>query len=1126
MKGDFSRDRFEARKRYSSVRMQQGRVHLDSDWNEQADIQAYIQNTSTKDKICCCGVPRGSAGFQINLIESDTELSISPGRIYVNGILCEFPSTALRISSLIDGTSPASDRVELPSLVVDGREFEAEEWVEIFADGKVPKQYKITSVDTEASELELWDLDINDWPIDNDPQLRRVATYLSQPDYPHLDPIAESEEVPISGRRLAYLDVWQRHISWVEDDELLEPALNGVDTTTRTKTIWQVKLLSDTVDEDSTCSDFDCDKLRQQFALKGRLAARSKPTEETTDPCTLTAKAGYSGLENQLYRVEIHVRMEEGSPVAYFKWSRDNGSIVARWTGQPDPNNLYKLTVSSTGRDHVLGFRKNDWVELTDDTRELRGEPGVMTRIDSVDNHTIVLNEASIKLPDDSDAVLAVLDLIYSSPNPKIRRWDSDGLISIDENLPPDSGFRWLELENGVEISFEKDGEYFRAGDATSFDRTGDYWLIPARTITGDVIWPVVENGNEDPLFKESRGIKHDYCSLALIDFGTVPEDNPQVYDCRPTFPKLTQLTNHIFHVGGNGQEVMPNLGGSLVSLPESIRVGVSQGTLPLKGRKIRFEVTDGSGELDGSSGPQTVLTDADGVAVCNWSVDSVNPTQWVEATLIDDFDQPLCALIHFHANLSMAREVRYDPAACSNLTGQITVQEAIDTLCQIQGGGCATAVAPGVDLATALNNAQPEDEIHLCLMPGIHEISSSINVGVNPSIKIIGAGHTSVVRLSGADVELNMHAQQLRLQDIKFDFVGASEKMVLAGESIITGCVFERNIGSDTSPPLLLVQPAGSALWMNTLRFKNNRMVAKIPAPTVLGLVDPPAHTLPIPIEVALQTLSEKDAIEERSEFDTELDTTTDLVVALSVQDRQDWYDAKPTIDINMNFSGWRKEAFERFYENLIEDPIDTQVTRATLETLFSAVIYLDALTLDPGVWGWIEDNVIEGNLCLLNEPNFMPLEWILPYDNKVTLEEDMNFDEILVGEETLALEGNDFFSVRSSSYALMNTGIINDFLRDGDWEDGVVTPGYKSLSVRDNLFRDSRNSFICESMRMSGNQFPLGIYIPNVVAFVLGYYGTFTGNLAPEPADPTVARIEKILTRMRESANLITIE
>jgi len=49
MKGDFSKTTFNAKKHFHNVLMQQGRVLLDSDWNEQADIVAYRVETGTKD---------------------------------------------------------------------------------------------------------------------------------------------------------------------------------------------------------------------------------------------------------------------------------------------------------------------------------------------------------------------------------------------------------------------------------------------------------------------------------------------------------------------------------------------------------------------------------------------------------------------------------------------------------------------------------------------------------------------------------------------------------------------------------------------------------------------------------------------------------------------------------------------------------------------------------------------------------------------------------------------------------------------------------------------------------------------------------------------------------------------
>ena len=51
MKGDFSRRTFNRRKHYNAVLKQQGRVDVDADWNEQTDIQKYIDRTRARDII-------------------------------------------------------------------------------------------------------------------------------------------------------------------------------------------------------------------------------------------------------------------------------------------------------------------------------------------------------------------------------------------------------------------------------------------------------------------------------------------------------------------------------------------------------------------------------------------------------------------------------------------------------------------------------------------------------------------------------------------------------------------------------------------------------------------------------------------------------------------------------------------------------------------------------------------------------------------------------------------------------------------------------------------------------------------------------------------------------------------
>jgi photosystem II stability/assembly factor-like uncharacterized protein len=69
MKGDFSRDGFRPENHHTGVRMQQGRVLLDADWNEQVDIDADRTRGLAADIIGPCGVPAHGGGSAILPIE-------------------------------------------------------------------------------------------------------------------------------------------------------------------------------------------------------------------------------------------------------------------------------------------------------------------------------------------------------------------------------------------------------------------------------------------------------------------------------------------------------------------------------------------------------------------------------------------------------------------------------------------------------------------------------------------------------------------------------------------------------------------------------------------------------------------------------------------------------------------------------------------------------------------------------------------------------------------------------------------------------------------------------------------------------------------------------------------------
>ena len=89
MRGDFSRDTFDPVKHFSRVLQQQGRVHVDADWNEQSAILMHYLRTLAADLIGPFAGPSGEGfGFEIDEVTKEG-FSIGRGRYYVDGILCE-----------------------------------------------------------------------------------------------------------------------------------------------------------------------------------------------------------------------------------------------------------------------------------------------------------------------------------------------------------------------------------------------------------------------------------------------------------------------------------------------------------------------------------------------------------------------------------------------------------------------------------------------------------------------------------------------------------------------------------------------------------------------------------------------------------------------------------------------------------------------------------------------------------------------------------------------------------------------------------------------------------------------------------------------------------------------------
>jgi Family of unknown function (DUF6519) len=542
-RGDFTRDTFSALKHFSRVLAQQGRVQLDADPNEQAAILLHYLRNLARDLIGDRGCPATGNGFQaVSKVDSVTlsdDFGILEGHYYVGGILCELESTPVPLPAL----TAATTAVTMPALLADGRQLAAGQYIECF------DANNNSIVFTQITDVKDFTVTFKDKVPANAVSLRRVTTYFTQPDYP-----APRISIPAPGgdNYVAYLDVWERHITHVEDDSIREVALGGPDTATRAKVVWQVRVFPTTL----TVDDLSPAALKKTPATwqklvdvwqppnRGRLKAKATGNSTSSDPCAVAPRAQFRGLENQLYRVEIHrggsawdsANDAGKKKTATFKWSRENASVnfPIRTIAAGSAANTSNIVLEYLGKDDQLGLAEGDWVELVNDETILLTPSGTAPA-PLQDIQAISSTEFTVTV---AGPPLGVPDL---SKHPLLRRWDyketaedEGGLQLADDNaaVVVESSSDWLSLEDGVQIQFQPGATY----------RTGDYWLIPARTATGDVEWPTEQDskGNRIQVALAPHGIQHYYAPLQLLDskFALIPSG-----DLRSKFSSLVDLT-------------------------------------------------------------------------------------------------------------------------------------------------------------------------------------------------------------------------------------------------------------------------------------------------------------------------------------------------------------------------------------------------------------------------------------------------------------------------------------------------------------------------------------------------------------------------------------------------------
>lgn len=408
---DISRARFDATKSYSGVLALQGRVTLDSDQNELQAIWRHQVRTALADVIGQAGAPRDHAGFAVGragqTADKLADLTVSAGRMYVDGILAENPADTTYWGQPFGHLDPDVDRLSTDGYVV---------------------------------YLRLWEREAT---VVQDDDLREVALGIHGPDTTARSQVVwQVAALPVGGSLESATKAWHAEL----DTRLLAPRGQA---RARART-------PDDADQD-VCSVspeamfrgqenqlYRVEIFRSGVAGSGEVAANGgTPVKVAAKAKGAAKKAGPDAGAGDL--------------PAQFVWSRDNGSYVypiSRLAGA-------EVTVADLGRDPRSALDVGDLVEIVDDGSmdRIGRDPGpsverfvyTVTEVDTL-RRTVLL---------DRDPAVETGEVGHDPDlHPLLRRWDA-GPVAVQEGP-------WLPLEDGVEIQFAQPGDTqqpYRTGD-------------------------------------------------------------------------------------------------------------------------------------------------------------------------------------------------------------------------------------------------------------------------------------------------------------------------------------------------------------------------------------------------------------------------------------------------------------------------------------------------------------------------------------------------------------------------------------------------------------------------------------------------------------------------------------
>lgn len=574
-------------------------------------------------------------------------------------------------------------------------------------------------------------------------QLEHTISYLQQPDFPN----APSIQMPNSSeelRALVYLEVWQRLITYLEDEPLREIALGGPDTATRLKTIAQVKVLPATSDQDLTCATAEL-----PGPSNGRLTTIQPKDSQPDELCSLPDPSSYTGRENHLYRVEIH----EGGDVI----GSDIGFAFNERLAQDASMGAVTLTLQDVLSQGQLGaLKRSGVVSLVDDDGQTeivavtdvstdtsathlalgrglsrsytvaknaaviggvarfkwsRDNASFAVRVTTVSSDRLTLTLSSlgrdqatalrdldlVEISDDaSDLGPARGHLTYLTADPDPDQFTVNladplpDIFSVDRHLVLRrwDGWGWTNAHFDAAATPDMDfgdGVHIHFG---GWDlRSGDFWQFAARIADGSV-----EALTDAPPF----GIIRHTCPLAIVNWNfQVLFDDKTIINLAKEIPLTDDQIKQL-------EQKLKNSGKSLWNASEVEALIRSVGATPDQLSKLDRLLASLSKEMH----PRLTFT------------------------VLEDCRQP------------------FDP---------LTKQHPCD---------CTVTVAPGESLSAAFDKINDPGGI-VCLLPGVHELADTVTVVAKKGLTIRGAGAATIINAPTVMVALNFqNCVNLTLRD------------------------------------------------------------------------------------------------------------------------------------------------------------------------------------------------------------------------------------------------------------------------------------------------------------------------------------------------------------------------